>query len=489
MKCHFKRGCGVLMPIFSLPSEYGIGSFSKEAYEFIDKLKIANQKYWQILPLNPAGCGDSPYQSCSTFAGNPLFIDIENIGIDKTDLDKFKCEENDTINYENVKVIKGEAFKISFEKNFDENDKKYQQFVRKNAFWLEDYSLYMALKNHFGGKKWSEWDECIKLRRKEAIAHFKDELENDIKYHKYVQFLFFSQWQKLKKYANSKGIEIIGDIPIYVSYDSADVWVNPKLFKLDKNLKPTLIAGCPPDDFSKKGQLWQNPVYDWKYNKSTGYKWWIERLEFALKQCDILRIDHFRGFESFYAVKNGSNDATNGKWYKGCGYSLFECLKEKAGEIKVIAEDLGFITDNVKRLLKKTGFYGMKIFQFAFENGKITEDIPYLYKNNCVAYTGTHDNATILEWYNGLKNKDRLNVNEFITDNKNINISLIKTVLLSSADVAIIPIADYLGLEKEGRINTPSTLGNNWKWKMKKEALTEGIICDMKHLAKLSKRT
>ncbi len=477
------------MPVFSIPSDYGIGSFSKEAYEFVDKLKCANQKYWQILPLNPTSYGDSPYQSFSTFAGNPLFIDIENIGVDKTDLDKLKCMENDTISYENAKLIKEKALKISFKNTFDENDKKYQQFVKKNAFWLEDYSLYMALKTHFNGKEWDRWDEGIKTRKKEFVAHFKDELKNDISYHKYVQFLFFGQWHKLKKYANSKGIEIIGDIPIYVAYDSSDVWANPNLFKLDKNLKPTLLAGCPPDDFSKKGQLWGNPVYNWKANKSTGYNWWIERLEFALKQCDVLRIDHFRGFESFYAVKNGSTDATNGKWYKGCGYSLFECLKEKTGDINVIAEDLGFITDSVKRLLKKTGFYGMKIFQFAFENGKITADIPFLYKSNCVAYTGTHDNDTVMSWYNSLKNKDRLNVNEFITNKEKINVSLIKTVLLSNADVVIIPVADYLGLSKEGRINTPSTMGANWKWKMKKDALTDDIISDMKHLAILSKRT
>ena len=490
MNTKLKRGGGVLMPIFSLPSNHGIGSFSKEAFEFVDALHKSKLSYWQILPINPTGDGNSPYQSYSTFAGNINFIDLESL-IDENKIDRDNIENLDfgknplKIDYDKVTKSKIYALKECFDNSFDENDSKYQQFVKKNSFWLDDFSLYMALKEHFNEEEWTKWEYDIKIRKKSAIDEYEKKLKNSIDFYKYTQFIFFTQWHKLKKYANSKGVKIIGDIPIYVALNSSDVWVNPNLFELDKNFKPKLISGCPPDEFSKNGQLWNNPVYNWKYNKKTGYEWWHQRLEFSLKLYDVLRIDHFRGFDSFYAVKYGSIDAKDGKWYKGCGYSLFERFK---GE-NIIAEDLGFITDSVKKLLAKSGFYGMKIFQFAVDKGKITDDIPFFYKTNSVAYTGTHDNDTIIGWYEKLKTKDKQSISEFLYNDENLNFSLIKNVLFSSSDVAVIPMADFLGKDSQARINVPGTMGENWTWRMENNEFDGDLIERIKDIIKLSLRT
>lgn len=492
MSINFKRSAGVLLPVFSLPSNYGIGCFSKEAYEFVDRLSAAKQSFWQILPLNPTGCGDSPYQSFSTFAGNPYFVDFESLCeeglIDKKELEASDClDSEDRVNYEKIKSTRDKFFSICY-KNFDlKNNKEYASFLRKNKFWLDNYALYMALKDYYDGKEWILWDEDIRMRKSEALKKYSAELEDKINYHKFIQFIFFKQWHKLKKYANSKKVRIIGDIPIYVAYDSADVWENPGLFMLDKDLKPKLVAGCPPDEFAKKGQLWGNPVYNWKYHKKTGYEWWIKRIKFSLKMYDVMRIDHFRGFDSFYAVKYGSADAVDGKWYRGPGYSIFEKIKQQLGNIDIIAEDLGFLTPSVIKLLNKTGFYGMKIFQFGFDKGKITDHIPFMYPRNSVAYTGTHDNNTIVGWYEELGKKDMENVMEFICTDS-VNMGIIKCVLFSPSDIAIIPAADYLGLSKEGRINTPSTVGDNWKWRMKKNDFDLGLAKYIAKLTRLSKR-
>lgn len=492
MSIRFERSAGVLMPIFSLPSKYGIGSFSKEAYEFVDRLHMSKQHYWQILPINPVGPGNSPYQSCSTFAGNPLFIDIDSViedgMLEKSDIAGIDFDKDTTkVDYKKTIFAKEKVLRICFEKSFDKRNKQYQIFLKKNDFWIEDYAMYMALSEHFGNTNWNEWEDGVRRRIKSTLDDYKNKLESEIDYHKFVQFLFFKQWTKLKKYANSKKVKIIGDIPIYVGYESCDVWQNPDLFMLDKNMMPSLLAGCPPDEFSKKGQLWGNPVYNWKRHKKTEYLWWIKRIEFAFKMCDVLRIDHFRGFESFYAVKAGSKDATEGKWYKGPGYTFFSHLKANLGLLSIIAEDLGFTTIGVEKLLQKTGFYGMKIFQFGFEKGKITEHIPYMYPNTSVAYTGTHDNDTIIGWYNNLKEKDKKNVNEFIGKGE-LNIELIKNVLFSASDIAIIPMADYLSLGSVGRINTPSTIGENWQWRMTNTDFSIELAKKIAHLTKLSLR-
>ena len=487
----FKRSAGILLPIFSLPSKYGIGCFSKEAYDFVDRLYLSKQTYWQILPINPTGCGDSPYQSFSSFAGNPYFVDFEALKkeglISDKELSEFDFSDSEkSVDYEKIKKSREKWFSVCF-KNFDKSSLEFTSFCKKHKNWLDNYALYMALKEKFNDKEWSKWDEDIRFKKKSAVKKYSEELSERINYHKFIQFEFFKQWTKLKKYANSKKVKIIGDIPIYVAYDSADAWENPELFMLDKDLKPKLVAGCPPDEFSKKGQLWGNPVYNWTQHKATDYKWWIKRIKFSLTLYDVMRIDHFRGFESFYAIKYGRSDAVEGKWLKGPGYQLFKAIKEKLGDIPIIAEDLGFLTPAVHLLLKKTGFCGMKIFQFAFGGGKISDHIPYAYPENSVAYTGTHDNDTLMGWYEKLKKRDRLNVDEFIFSGEK-NIGMIKCVLFSASYLAIIPMPDYFSLGSEARINIPSTVGNNWKWRMEKDAYNINLAKTIAKITKLSGR-
>lgn len=481
------RASGVLLPVFSLPGKYGIGCFSKEAYRFVDFLELAGQSFWQILPLGPTSYGDSPYQSFSTFAGNPYFISLEEL-IQQGLLTRELCERSDYGN-DDVSIDYGALYKSRFEllrtafsnKNLAE-DADYKKFMEENDFWVHDYSEYMAIKNHFQDKSWNEWEEDIRLRNPEALAKYRSELAEDIDFYCYLQYEFYSEWNKLKEYANKKGIRIIGDIPIYVSYDSADVWAHPELFKLDKDGQPVAVAGCPPDGFAPTGQLWGNPIYDWDYHKKTEYAWWTQRMTKCAELYDVIRIDHFRGFDQFYSIPYPAETAEDGKWVDGPGFDLFRHLSTKLKDVEIIAEDLGFITDTVRKLVKDTGYPNMKVVEFAFDardTGAANDYLPHNYGTNCVAYTGTHDNETLVGWLQGIPKEDLQLVAEYVDgdamDKEDLARRLIRTVHASSAKYCIIPLQDYLYLDNRSRINTPSTLGKNWKWRATDEQITGAL--------------
>ncbi len=485
------------MPVASLPGNYGIGSFSKEAYKFIDDLKAAGQSYWQILPLGPTGYGDSPYQSFSTFAGNPYFVDLDTL-VEEGLLKKEECtkfnwgRDKNRIDYEKIYLSRFKALKLAY-KRFDAGkDRKYKSFVSRNRFWLDDYTLYMAVKNSFGGVSFSRWDDDIRLRKRAALAAYKKKFEDEINFYKFIQYEFDKQWMSLKAYANKNGIEIIGDIPIYVAFDSADTWASPELFQLDENRVPTSVAGTPPDAFSKTGQLWGNPLYEWKHHKETGYEWWIKRMRHCQRLYDVVRIDHFRAFDEYYAIPYGDKTAVNGKWVKGPGIGLFKAMKKELGDINVIAEDLGFLTPTVLKLVKDTGFPGMKVLQFAFDSREDSDYLPHNYVKNCVVYTGTHDNYTILSWYDSISKKDRKYADDYLNNEghtgKELAWDYIRLAMASCADTCIIPMQDYLCLGVEGRINVPSTTGGNWVWRMDRKAFSKSLARQMKYITALYSR-
>lgn len=486
------RTCGVLLPITSLPSKYGIGCFSREAYEFVDKLKAAGQKNWQILPLGPTGYGDSPYQSFSTFAGNPYYIDLEQL-IEEGLLTEEECEacdfgDNDRyVDYEKIYFGRFPILRKAFERFMP--DEEFAGFCEENAYWLEDYSLYMAVKDANGGKSWIEWEEGLRNRQPEALEQAREELKDDVAFYRFQQYEFMKQWTAMKSYANDQGIRIIGDIPIYVAFDGADTWANPEMFQFTEENLPSAVAGCPPDAFSATGQLWGNPLYKWEYHKKQGYEWWMRRVKYCFELYDIVRIDHFRGFDAYYSIPYGDKTAENGHWEEGPGYDLFRTMKEKLGDLPIIAEDLGFLTDSVMKLLKDTGYPGMKVLQFAFDSRDESDYQPHLYTNNCVVYTGTHDNDTVLGWDQAISDADRTYAREYMrnegSEGEQLAWDFICTALRSVADMAIIPIQDYLALGSEARINTPSTLGDNWKWRMLPEEFTDELAKRMRRAAKL----
>ena len=486
---HRVRECGILLPIASLPSKYGIGAFSKEAYDFIDKLKKAGQNYWQILPVGPTGYGDSPYQSFSAFAGNPYFIDLEQL-IQEGLLTEKECEEADV--EKDARVIDYEAvYKTRFvvlRKAFERFKKEMGQNLTELAGILErdlceetkEYCFYAAVKKSFGEKSWAEWDEDIKLRKPEAVKRYQEELADEILFYEFQQMEFKKQWGKLKKYAHMQGIRIIGDIPIYVAFDSADSWYHPELFQFDEECRPVAVAGCPPDGFSATGQLWGNPLYRWDYHEKTGFAWWMRRMEFCFDLYDVVRVDHFRGFDEYYSIPAGEETAMHGTWMKGPGLSIFKKMKETLGTVDIIAEDLGFLTPSVRKLLEDTGFPGMKVLQFAFDSRETSNYLPYFYPHNCVVYTGTHDNDTVRGWYKALAKEDRKLAVDYMNNadspEEEISWDFIRLALSSVADLAVIPIQDYLELGGEARINLPSTLGGNWIWRMKEGEFTPAII-------------
>lgn len=488
------RKSGILMHISSLQGEYGIGTFGEHAYEFVDFLKKAGQKYWQILPLGQTGFGDSPYQSFSAFAGNPYFIDFDILHEDgllnKEDYENINFGDKNDINYGLLFIEKFKVLRIAYENFKHVQDEEYEKFKEDQKLWLHDYAMYMAIKKHFNLKSWQNWDKGIKKREPQTLKRYNKILSDDIGFWKFIQFIFFKQWFNLKNYANSLGIEIIGDMPIYVSEDSVDVWSNQKAFLLDENQVPTKVAGCPPDAFSKTGQLWGNPIYDWNYLESTNYKWWIDRVRESLKMYDVVRIDHFRGFESYWEIPYGEETAINGKWVKGGGIKLFRAIKEALGDIKVIAEDLGYLTDDVIRFRDETGFAGMKILQFAFDGREDNEYLPNNYIENCVAYTGTHDNDTVKGWLDKATQdefnrcKDYLNLNE----DEGYNWGFIKGVWNSKANISIAQMQDFLNLGSEARTNVPSTTGTNWKWRIKNGSLTDNLANKIYSITKLCGR-
>ena len=488
------RASGILMGISSIPSKYGIGCFSKEAYDFVDQLKMAGQQYWQILPLGPTGYGDSPYQSVSTFAGNPYFIDLETL-IDKKLLTKEECESCDWggsesyVDYEKMYLSRYKLLRKAYERADLKNDPDYMVFLKKEKDWLLDYCLFMTIKNAQNGKCWIDWPEELKDRHSKAVKEAEKELAEEVGFYSFQQYCFTTQWNKLKEYANEKGIQIIGDVPIYVALDSSDAWANPEMLQFDEDYNPKAVAGCPPDAFSAIGQLWGNPLYDWKKLKKDNYGWWVRRMSHSLKLYDVVRIDHFRGFDEYYAIPYGDETAENGEWEKGPGMELFRALHKEIKELRVIAEDLGFLTESVLEMLKESGFPGMKVLQFAFDGSEDSSYLPYKYDSNCVVYTGTHDNETTKGWLENLQGHDLKFVREYINCYEQpVNDcvwALIRTALSSVAELAIIPIQDYLCLGNEARMNAPSTLGDNWKWRLTKNQISETTLYHMREVTRI----
>ena len=482
------RTSGILLPISSLPTKYGIGGFSKEAYEFVDRLKAAGQKNWQILPLGPTGYGDSPYQSVSTFAGNPYFISLDTL-MEESLLTEEECQVADcgddpnSVNYERVYhtryIVLEKAFQRFAERKENE-DALYLRFLAENNDWLENFCLYAAIKEKLQGLSWQEWPEDLRNREARALENMKEELAAEMDFIRFLQFEFWKQWHELKVYANDKGIRIIGDVPIYVAMDSADTWANPEMFQFDEDGKPTGVAGCPPDAFAVTGQLWGNPLYDWSYHKNTGYQWWIRRMSHCFYLYDIVRVDHFRGFDEYYNIPYGDPTAEFGHWEKGPGIDLFDALKAHFGEMNIIAEDLGFVTDSVRDLVKNVGLPGMKVVEFGFGYEPEYEYLPHYYTQNSIAYTGTHDNETFAGWWNNQSQirKDFLQkyMGDQGADDDQTRWDFIRMTMSTVSDTVIIPMQDYLGLGNEARINEPSTLGNNWKWRMKEDAFTPELI-------------
>ncbi|MGN0402206.1 MAG: 4-alpha-glucanotransferase [Acetatifactor sp.] len=488
------RASGILLPVSALPSAYGIGCFSKEAYQFVDRLAQAGQSYWQILPMGPTGYGDSPYQSFSTFAGNPYFIDLEDL-IARGWLEKEDCDElsfgdsTEYVDYEALYHARFTVLRKAWENSGIGSNPGFEGFVRENADWLEDYALYMAVKTSFDNISWLEWEDDIRIRKPETLKKYRKKFAKEVEFYEFQQYMFRVQWDRLKDYANRKGIKIIGDIPIYVALDSADAWANPELFQFDEDRRPTAVAGCPPDAFSATGQLWGNPLYNWEVHKENGFTWWLSRLEACFRLYDVVRIDHFRAFDAYYSIPAGRETAEVGTWEPGPGYALFQAMKEKLGNREVIAEDLGFLTPSVLKLVKKTGYPGMKVLQFAFDSDSECPYLPHNYSQNCVVYTGTHDNDTMLGWYGKLSRKSRKFCRQYgnlsARNPRKLKWEFIRMAFASVADTAIIPMQDYLGLGSEARINTPSTLGDNWKWRMEKDAFTRELAEEVRGMTEL----
>ena len=473
------RTSGVLMPISSLPSPYGIGTMGKAARKFVDFLKKGGQTYWQILPICPTSYGDSPYQSFSSFAGNPYFIDLEYLCKDKL-LTKKECESFDWggsvsyVDYGTMYESRYALLKKAYARFAKNVPQEFYDFCEEQKDWLEDYTLFMALKDANGGVAWSEWDKDLKYRDADAIARAREEYTESLNFYKMLQYLFFKQWWELKEYANAQGIEIIGDVPIYVAGDSADVWANPEQFYLDEERNPIDVAGCPPDAFSADGQLWGNPLFRWDVMKKDGYTWWTKRIAAMAKLYDIVRIDHFRGFDSYYAIPAKDKTAANGEWRDGPGMDLFNELEKKLGKLPIIVEDLGFLTPSVLKLLKDSGFPGMKVIQFAFDSREGSDYLPHTYPNHCVVYTGTHDNDTCMGWMKTAPKESIKFAKEYLnlTKEEGYNWGMMRGAWSSVADMAIVPMQDLIGLGSEARINIPSTLGLNWKWRATEDQIT-----------------
>lgn len=491
------RVSGILLHPTSLPSSYGIGDLWKEAYDFINFLEKSGQHLWQILPLTPTGFGDSPYQSFSAFAGQPLLVSPEHLAelglIRQEDLDDCPVGDGNQVDYGAIIPWKTKILKMAFSR-FDKLAgtglrQEYEQFVKDNLFWLRDYALYMACKDFHKGKAWTEWEETYRKPTASVKKKMSKQFAEEIKYYYFVQFMFYKEWTALKEYANEKEVKIIGDIPLFVSMDSADVWANQGLFKLDSKGFPTAVAGVPPDYFCEEGQLWGNPLYDWKQHKKTGYKWWISRVKHQLNMCDILRIDHFRGLESYWSVPAGEETAINGAWVPGPREDLFYAIQKALGkDLPIIAEDLGIITSEVDALRDKFGFPGMRVLQFAFEAEGESTYLPHQFDTtNCVCYTGTHDNDTTRGWYEHAKEYSRDKVRCYMnTDGGIISWDFIRTCMGTIAKYAIFPLQDVLGVGSEGRMNTPGACGEsvkNWAWRYKKEALSDELA---KELARIT---
>jgi 4-alpha-glucanotransferase len=489
----FPRSSGILLHPTSLPSRFGIGELGLEAYRFIDFLVESSQQLWQILPLGPTGYGNSPYASFSALAGNPLLISLEQLQEQEmlTDDDFAALPEFplDSVDFEQVINTKmpllAQAYQNFKAKASPVQQKEFTAFCDTKAYWLDDYALFMAIREAHEGASWHTWERNIAKSQPEVLEQWKQRLESEILFHKYLQFEFFRQWSKLKQYANSQGIQIIGDIPIYVAHDSADVWGHPEIFCLDEETgEPSLMAGVPPDYFSETGQLWGNPVYNWEKLQQDNFSWWVQRFASLLEYVDIIRIDHFRGFEAYWAVEKGETTAINGEWIKAPGEEFFQVLNDKLGKLPIMAEDLGIITPEVEALRDRFDFPGMKILHFAFGGGPDNPYLPFIYPRNCVAYTGTHDNNTTVGWFNQISDWEKANVVRYLgtLGSDGIHWDLIRLALGSVANQAIIPVQDLLGLGGEAQMNFPSKAEGNWGWRYQPGALTEDLRDRLKSL-------
>ncbi len=489
-----RKGC-ILMHISSLPSEYGIGKMGRHAFAFVDFLKKSGIRCWQILPLSPTSYGDSPYQSFSVNAGNPYFIDFEILEedglLERSEYSEIVWESApDKVDYSIIYDHCFDVLRVAYSRFKPSKFPEYKKFCAENKEWLDEYALFMALKFKYNGKAWYEWESDLAMHKAKAVAAEKKELKKDIGFYKFIQFEFSRQWNALKAYANDNEIEIIGDIPIYCALDSVEAWAEPKLFWFDKKKTPVSVAGCPPDDFSPTGQLWGNPLYDWTYHKKTGYQWWISRIKRAAELYDIVRIDHFRGFESYYTIPFGNEDATVGEWKKGPNHELFRLAEEKLGKLNIIAEDLGFITPEVRKLLDKSGYPGMKVLQFGFDNSE-NEHLPHNFRNtNCYAYTGTHDNETLIGWLETLSPKSLKFAKKYLNVKKKseIPMAVVRAAWSSIAETAVAQMQDFLGSGKDGRMNTPSTLGTNWQFRTQESDFTPALAKKIRKLNNLYNR-
>lgn len=483
------RSSGILMHISSLPSRYGIGTLGEEALKFVDFLKDSGQEYWQVLPVGPTSYGDSPYQSFSTFAGNPYFIDLELLCgeglLTAEECEAFPWgEKEDETDYGLLYQNRFQVLKKAYDRFCERTQDAYLEYCRENREWLDDYALFMTLKDLHQGKPWYEWREELKSRDIRAMEQIRIMYAKEIDFWKMTQYLFAKQWKAVKQYAAQKGIRIIGDIPIYVSMDSADVWAEPELFELDEDLKPVNVAGCPPDAFTADGQLWGNPLFKWDVMEQDGFSWWLRRVKHLSELFDVIRIDHFRGFESYYAIPAGDENAKNGQWKKGPGLKLFNTLEEKLGKLHIIVEDLGFLTPEVLQMVKDSGYPGMKLLQFAFDGGNDNIYLPHNHIKNSVVYTGSHDNDTILGWALHAPAHALQYAVEYLRldQREGYNWGMMKAAWASVSELSVVTMQDLLDLGSEARMNTPSTTGGNWKWRMKKGVYNRGLSEKLRHM-------
>lgn len=489
MEKELTRGAGILMPVSSLPSKYGIGTLGKAAYDFVDDMVRAGQKYWQVLPIGPTSFGDSPYQSFSTYAGNPYFIDldllIEEGLLQRQEVETIRWyEKEDQVSYELLWEYRYSVLKAAFERSDHEKTKEYRDFMEREKDWISSYSLYMACKEHFGNREWLSWKKDIRDRKMEALISYQVMLEKEIRFWEFVQYKFWQQWDRLHAYANEKGIQIIGDIPIYVALDSADVWVHPEQFLLDENHEPTVVAGCPPDAFSDEGQKWGNPIYDWERMEREDFAWWKKRIRAAARCYDVIRIDHFIGIVRYYKIPVNES-AKKGSFAWGPGLKLLKALDESIGEAKIIAEDLGVLVPEVGEVLQKSGYPGMKVLEFAFDGKRENPYLPHNYPKNCVVYGGTHDNDTLEGYYDMLSKENRAYAMAYcqVKRKKKLTDAIIRIGYASVANTVIFQMQDILKKNNNARMNYPSTIGTNWRWRMK---LHEFTTKKQKRLAKLA---
>lgn len=493
-----QRSAGVLLPITALPSPYGVGTLGREAFRFVDFLKQAGQTVWQILPIGPTGYGDSPYQPFSAFAGNPYWIDLPLL-VEQGLLTEEECtaadwgERADRVDYGSLFIHRLAVLRMAYRRFLQQAQRQqpWEEFRRAHAYWLKPYALFMAAKGLFHSTAWYAWpSDALRRYEPKGIQIYSELLEDDIRFYEFVQYLFFTQFFQLKRYANQNGVRLVGDMPLYVALDSCDVWSNPEVFWLDEDGKPVCVAGCPPDYFSQSGQLWGNPLYNWEALQQNRYRWWMQRIRHARLLFDAIRIDHFRGFESFYAIPFGDKDATGGTFLQGPGMDFFQALTEQLGPVPIIAENLGEITKAVDDLLEETGYPGMKVLQFAFSGGKDNVHLPHNYPQNCVVYTGTHDNDTLAGWLRSRSAKERFFIRRYckLGRNEDACLGIIRTALQSKAQLAVVPMQDWLELPSSERMNTPSSPSGNWQWRLLPGALDASLAQTMRRMTEQARR-